>query len=348
MCDDWFSLIKLPLSIEQFHRLPRNAAYKYEYLKNEAWLTPRPKHYHALLELQPLPVPTEVDAQETVALRRLEAEDWEHLPSVFAGAFDRVQPFGSLDDETQEEAARKCLEHTRTGGDGPLIQQASFVAVSQEDGHRRGAILITLVPDRDLTNWDSCRWAEAPPPDCLERRLGRPHLTWIFVGPWHAGHGVGTALLAAAVRELLALGYKELASTFLLGNDSSMLWHWRNGFQLLPYPGSWRQMRERLRREETRASTVQNQEEASPHAPKTVAPQKPQSPSLSCDQALKIAREDAEKVYRDLLRYHIRLALEADGWHVDYDLKDPRARGCGPHYIIDAASGAIVSKRYEQ
>lgn len=80
----------------------------------------------------------------------------------------------------------------------------------------------------------------------------------------------------------------------------------------------------------------------------TVARQEPQTPHLSCDQALKIAREDAEKVYRDLSRYHIRLALEADGWHVDYDLKDPRARGGGPHYVIHAATGAIVSKRYEQ
>ena len=69
---------------------------------------------------------------------------------------------------------------------------------------------------------------------------------------------------------------------------------------------------------------------------------------FSCDQALKIAREDAETVYRDLERYTIRLALEADGWHVDYELRDPRARGGGPHYVIDAITGQIVSKRYEQ
>ena len=41
-------------------------------------------------------------------------------------------------------------------------------------------------------------------------------------------------------------------------------------------------------------------------------PQGSQTPTLSCDQALKIAREDAEKVYRDLSGYDIRLAL-ADG-----------------------------------
>jgi hypothetical protein len=69
---------------------------------------------------------------------------------------------------------------------------------------------------------------------------------------------------------------------------------------------------------------------------------------ISCDQALKIAREDGEKVYRDLSRFDIRVALEADGWHIDYIFKDDRARGGGPHYVIDALTGGILSKRYEQ
>ncbi len=69
---------------------------------------------------------------------------------------------------------------------------------------------------------------------------------------------------------------------------------------------------------------------------------------LTCDQALRIAREDAERLYRDLSGYRIRITPEADGWHVDYELKDPNARGGGPHYIIDAATGQIVAKRYEQ
>jgi len=64
--------------------------------------------------------------------------------------------------------------------------------------------------------------------------------------------------------------------------------------------------------------------------------------------ALRIAQADAEKVYRDLSRYRIVLALEPDGWHVDYELKPPTAVGGGPHYVIDATSGAIVHKRYEQ
>jgi hypothetical protein len=75
----------------------------------------------------------------------------------------------------------------------------------------------------------------------------------------------------------------------------------------------------------------------------------PSAPSpLAGDRALAIAQADATKVYRDLSVYRIQLVLEADGWHVDYELKDPRWKGGGPHYIIDAQTGAITAKRYEQ
>lgn len=70
--------------------------------------------------------------------------------------------------------------------------------------------------------------------------------------------------------------------------------------------------------------------------------------ALSGGQALDIAQVDALRVYRDLSPYRIQLVLEADGWHVDYELKDPRIKGGGPHYLIDASTGAIISKRYEQ
>jgi hypothetical protein len=69
---------------------------------------------------------------------------------------------------------------------------------------------------------------------------------------------------------------------------------------------------------------------------------------LAPDQILAIAQAAAAKAYRDLSVYRIQLALEADGWHVDYELKDPRLKGGGPHFVIDPHSGNINSKRYEQ
>lgn len=69
---------------------------------------------------------------------------------------------------------------------------------------------------------------------------------------------------------------------------------------------------------------------------------------IQADQALGIAQADALRAYRDLSAYRVSLVLEDDGWHVDYTLKDPKRKGGGPHYVIDATTGAIQSKRYEQ
>jgi hypothetical protein len=70
--------------------------------------------------------------------------------------------------------------------------------------------------------------------------------------------------------------------------------------------------------------------------------------NIAGDKALAIAQADAARAYRDLSPFRIQIVLEDDGWHVDYELKDPRLKGGGPHYIIDAHTGEILSKRYEQ
>jgi hypothetical protein len=69
---------------------------------------------------------------------------------------------------------------------------------------------------------------------------------------------------------------------------------------------------------------------------------------VTCDEALRVARLDAERAYRDLSYFKILVSREADGWHVDYELKDPTWNGGGPHYVIDPVTGQIVSKVYEQ
>jgi GNAT superfamily N-acetyltransferase len=225
------------MSIQEFHQLPRHAAYKYEYLDGEAWLSPRPKTYHALLELQP---PKEPADAGRVATRQVSADDWDALAGLFSAAFRDRPPFLGLDDKKRGAAAHDILEHTRSGGDGPLIESAAHIAHLKNHDGPAGGVVVTLLPASDLSDWDAFEWTEPPPADAVARRLGRPHLTWIFVHPFTAGRGTGTALLHAATRELLALGYTELASTFLLGNESSMIWHWRNGFRLAASPFSRR------------------------------------------------------------------------------------------------------------
>ena len=71
-------------------------------------------------------------------------------------------------------------------------------------------------------------------------------------------------------------------------------------------------------------------------------------PHVSAEEALRVAQADARSAYRDLTPYRIRVTLEEDGWHIDYELKDRHTKGGGPHYLIHPTTAAILSKRYEQ
>jgi GNAT superfamily N-acetyltransferase len=248
MCDEWMPTVRVKMTLQEFRQLPRNPAYRYEYLEGEALLSPRSRHYHAVLALAPSQGIDAPEADDKVILRPVHLDDLPALEDVFAGAFHCIQPFGGLDEATRKEAAHRCLQRTVSGGDGPWVQRASIVALAEEDSRPVGATFITLLPDGDPCEYASYYWNEPPPDELLERGLGRPHLTWIFVAPLRAGCGTGSALLGAAAAELLTLGYDRLFSTFLLGNESSLLWHWRCGFRLLSHPGSMRRMRRQLRK----------------------------------------------------------------------------------------------------
>jgi hypothetical protein len=73
-----------------------------------------------------------------------------------------------------------------------------------------------------------------------------------------------------------------------------------------------------------------------------------ESPTITSDEALRIARLDAEKAYRELTPYRALVELVQDGWCVNYELKNRQAQGGGAHYVIDAKTGTIRSKKYEQ
>jgi hypothetical protein len=69
---------------------------------------------------------------------------------------------------------------------------------------------------------------------------------------------------------------------------------------------------------------------------------------ITSEEVLQIAQADAERAYRDLSGYRISCSLEADGWHVEYRLTKSFVAGGGPEYLIDAVTGAILSKKYYQ
>lgn len=242
MCDEWMPTIPVPMNAEMFHRLPRHAAYHYAYLDGVAIISPAAKMLHATLDLANaqfvLPA-----TEERCRLAGIEADDHAALARLFSDAFLRTQPFASLLDSERLDAARESLRRSFSGEDGPWVESASFLARESKTDKFLGAILITLIPGGDPSDSDTYTWSEIP-----DRSLGQPHLTWIFTHSQHKGEGIGTRLLAAAVARLRELGYTRLYTTFVAGNDSSMLWHWRNGFTLAPYFASRRNIRDRLKR----------------------------------------------------------------------------------------------------
>src|SRR5439155_8292363 len=192
-------VVVLPITIEQFHQLPHNPAYKYEYFGGKAHLSPRPRTFHAVIKLAKV---KPAEPPRDVKTRKLKSTDWQRLPRLFAAAFHREQPYAGLDDATGRRAARESLRNTRLGRDGPLIKAACLVAVDAKDDRPVGALLTTLIPAGKVSDWDSYLWRKPPPANAVAERRGRAHLTWIFVSPRHAGSGVGSGLLAAAAQIL--------------------------------------------------------------------------------------------------------------------------------------------------
>ena len=69
---------------------------------------------------------------------------------------------------------------------------------------------------------------------------------------------------------------------------------------------------------------------------------------ISEEQAREIAAAEAGQAYHDLGIYTVTAHRDGGEWFVDYELTDPMSLGGGPHFVIDARSGKITGRRYEQ
>lgn len=240
MLNDLFSELRFPIDWETFQRLPRHPAYRYQYLNGQCEITGHPVYYHAELNLE-----QRCEALDSKSVSRFEIAPLAdtaqgELSPLFCDAFSRTVPFRQMQHDERLRSTRLLLDRVFSGTDGPLVPEASFVVRNVSDAKLAGAILVTLVPDADLTDFTDPAWEETPPDNPIPNRWGRPHLTWIFVEQRSSRKGLATALLSASAGQLHRLGYSQLASTFLLGDHVSLLWHWKSAFRLLSHISSQR------------------------------------------------------------------------------------------------------------
>ncbi|MGF1582649.1 MAG: GNAT family N-acetyltransferase [Gemmataceae bacterium] len=246
MASRWMRPIRFPIRSEQFYQLPRHPAYKYEFLDGVAYVSPQPRYFHAVLDLKHDQRVGYALSEVEVEIGAIEDKDEAELIALFADAFSGVVPFVGLWDEKLISAGRSCLQQTREGGDGTWCRNASFVA--RWKGEVVGAVYITVLPPgMDLCRGDVWTLDDFAPVEA-DSGEGTPHLTWIFVSRSARSQGVATRLLQESIRSLRQVGYKELVTTIVSGNEKSLLWHWQNGFRICSIPGSLQRMRKELQR----------------------------------------------------------------------------------------------------
>ena len=195
----------IPMSYDDWRRLPYQPGWKCEYVDGCAHITP--SHQYAVTQLAVAPRPAAAPCE----LRPVLAADEAALLPVYMQAFADNQAFCDYTDARFREAARLDLAESFGGRRGPLLG-ASRVAVDGGSGAPRliGAAL-------------------------LSRDSGYgPVLDLIFVLPsWHQ-RGVATALASEAVNALAENGEQRLTSCYQLSNVTSQKWHQGFGFVELP------------------------------------------------------------------------------------------------------------------
>lgn len=247
MSSDWFFPVKIAMPWESFRRLPRHPAYRYEYRGEEALVSGRPQYLHCWRGTAPGESGNDAVPSNPSSFLPdfgLQLLSWEEgtgtsqqkddLLELFRESFAESPPFFALGQDEQKLAAFESFGGSIAGFSGCPVNVASFVIRQRESSLPVAALLVTLVPPGDWTDFSDSGWETPSPKDPIRSRWGHAHLTWVFVSPRWRRRGLGEFLLRKSLSQLDDLRYEKLFSTFMLGDHASMLWHWKQKFQLLP------------------------------------------------------------------------------------------------------------------
>ncbi len=236
MLPDWFVPAQIRMTWEEFQKLPRHPAYRYEYRNGELRQSGRPILRNCRIKTEFQAASKVDDRIEALRLSFADLKNFngQALTTLFKQAFARSAPYFSLSPAELDQAVQDHFLSVLQAHPWPIAWSASRLLLKESSNEPVAASVVTLVPDANWTDFTDPKWQQQAPPDALEKCWGHPHLTWIFVSPQYQRHGIGSILLSEARNEVRNLGYRNLFSTFLVGDYESMLWHWKQGFELIP------------------------------------------------------------------------------------------------------------------
>lgn len=188
----------IAMSVEEFHALPMELGWKYEYWNGTAHITPS----HGLV-IATVPVSLR-EVKAPVEVRRLCDGDADAVNSAFIEAFADSVDYCDCDREAVARGAEYALnDFAKRERRKPST--ASHVAIDPEDSAVIGAALVSGGAEN-------------------------PILRILFVAPGWRRRGIAAAVVAAALNRLHELGDARLTSSHLLANEASRRWHRAFGF----------------------------------------------------------------------------------------------------------------------
>ena len=191
----------LPMTIDEFHLLPRRLGWKYEYFDGAAHVTPASVVVECVVDVvfRLLPHPYAVQA--------VGPDHRDSLIEAYRDAFEPTPDYLDWPPEAFSASAGTTIDGYFSGAYGAPSPTSRLLL---HEGEVVGAALVVVSRD--------------------ERHCLKP----VFVRSARQRRGVATALASSVICALHDLGQSALYSTFLLANEPSRSWHRRLGFVELP------------------------------------------------------------------------------------------------------------------
>ncbi len=192
----------IPMSIEEYHRIPRKFGWKYEYWDGEAHIQPREWAVYARVPV------TLREVRGGLTLRPALPEDEPELCEAFLECFHDSVEYCDWSEEKFLGSAERCVGGWYRGRRGERLEVsrvAVTAATDQEPSQIAGAALVVRDP------------------------LG-PFLDLLYVRPAWQRQGLASALVSDAMNALYTQGYSHISSSYHPANEASTAWHARFGF----------------------------------------------------------------------------------------------------------------------
>jgi GNAT superfamily N-acetyltransferase len=190
----------IPMSFAEYEVMERPFGWKVEYWDGHARLSPRAIGVTTKLKLCPRNLPHH---HRLVPVSAVDRE--QMMAGYFATFADSVEFCGWAPESVQESAAKDIGNYFAGKRGEPLA--ASVMALAPGSQQLVGLALFILRPEYGA------------------------YMDLLYVRPEFQHQGVATAMLNWGIDRLVESGFSTLSSAYHIGNESSRLWHHRQGFE---------------------------------------------------------------------------------------------------------------------